>query len=214
MAKYSLSGPVWLGRLGLPGDEHVYEHHGGPDMAVLVYPFDHYGFWRSHGLELPVAAAFGENLSVDGLLEVDVWLGDTFAVGGAIVQVTQPRTPCYKLAARYGRREIPALMQEKGLTGYLLRVLQEGEIVAGDDMRLLEREDHGMSVAEASRIVNLGRRDLDGARRVLAVASLGGAVRRMLLARLGGSEEDDAARLFGDDASSRPAQNTGGANSL
>jgi MOSC domain-containing protein YiiM len=198
MVKAPLSGSVPVGRLGLPGDEHVYEHHGGPDMALLVSSADHFAFWRDHGLELPPAAPFGENLTVDGLREADVCLGDVFSVGTAVVQVSQPRTPCSKLAARYGRRDVPTLMQAHGCTGYLLRVRQEGDLAAGDELRLVEREDHGITVAEAGRIVNVDRGDVDGTRRVLAVASLGDAVRRTLLARLRGAEEDDAARLFGN----------------
>jgi MOSC domain-containing protein YiiM len=80
MVKVPVEGPVALGVLGLPGDEHVYEHHGGPDMALLVYSHDHHASWRAQGLDLPDAGAFGENLTVDGLVEDDVWLGDTFTV--------------------------------------------------------------------------------------------------------------------------------------
>jgi MOSC domain-containing protein YiiM len=203
MVKTPVDGPVPLGPLGLPGDAHVYEHHGGPDMALLVCSHDHHAFWRARGLELPDAGAFGENLTVDGLVEDDVWLGDTFGVGTAVVQVTQPRTPCYKLAARFGRKDVGVLMQQRGATGYLLRVLEPGTIAAGDELRLVAREDHGVTVAEAGRIVNVDRRDLDGTRRVLAVPSLGSAVRRALLARLDGArtpaddDADAAARLFG-----------------
>ncbi len=203
MVKAPVPGSVPLGPLGLPGDEHVYEHHGGPDMALLVYSHDHFAFWRGHGLDLPDAGAFGENLTVDGLVEDDVWLGDTFSVGTAVVQVSQPRTPCYKLAARHGRQDLGILMQDSGRTGYLMRVLEPGLLEAGDEVRLVAREDHGVTVADAGRIVNVDRRDLDGARRVLAVASLGAAVRRTLLARLDGAraaaddDADAAARLFG-----------------
>ena len=73
----------------MPGDEHVYEDHGGPDMALLAYPHEHYADWRSVGLTLPDAGAFGENLTVTGLPETAVHLGDTFAVGTAVVQVAQ-----------------------------------------------------------------------------------------------------------------------------
>lgn len=197
-----------LGRLGLPGDEHVYEHHGGPDMALLAYPVEHYQAWRDElGLELPPdfpnVAAFGENLTTLGLTEDDVHLGDVFTIGGATVQVSQPRTPCYKLAARFGIADMAVRVQATGRTGYLLRVIVEGEIGAGDEMVLERREDHGITVAEAGRIVNVARRDVAGARRVLSVASLGSAVRATLAARVAAAassdDELDRPRLFGDD---------------
>lgn len=197
MIKAPVDGPVHLGRLGLPGDEHVYEHHGGPDMAVLVGSADHHAWWRTHVPDLPADAPFGENFVVIGLTETEVCLGDTFRVGSALVQVTQPRTPCHKLAARHGRRDLPVLMQDSGYSGYLLRVLEAGDVEAGQELVLVDREDHGITVAEAGRIVNVARHDLDGARRVLAVASLGREVRRTLIARVGGELDDDQRRLFG-----------------
>ena len=107
-------------------------------------------------------------------------IGDTFAVGTAVVQVAQPRTPCYKLAARFGRKDMPVLVQDSGFTGYLLRVLQEGSIGAGDEMRLVARQAHGVTVAVAGRVVNVDRNDLDTARLVLACEALGASVRRKL----------------------------------
>ena len=124
--KAPIAGPVAVGVLGIDTDEHVYEHHGGPDMALLVYSRDHYPHWRALGLDLPDVGAFGENLTVTGLVETDVHLGDVFSVGTMRVQVCQPRTPCSKLAARFGRRDMPVLMQDTGYTGYLLRVLEPG----------------------------------------------------------------------------------------
>jgi MOSC domain-containing protein YiiM len=181
--KSPLTGPVHLGVLGFPGDEHVYEDHGGPDMAVLVYPHEHYSHWRSLGLELPDVGAMAENLTVTGLLETDVHLGDVFTVGGAVVQVCQPRSPCFKLGARFGRPDVPVQMQDTGYTGYLLRVIEEGLVAAGDALTLVERTSD-VSVADAGRVANVDRHDLDGARRVLAVDALGASTRRKLEARL------------------------------
>ena len=196
--KEPVEGGVALGMLGFPGDEHVYEDHGGPEMAALVYPREHYAYWRDLGLDLPDAGALGENLTVTGLVETDVHLGDVFAIGTSVVQVSQPRSPCYKIAARYGRKDLPVRVQDSGFTGYLLRVLQEGEIAAGDEMLLTERESHGVTVAEAGRIANVDRNDVDGARRVLEVESLGMSVRRKLEARVAAADDVglDTDRLF------------------
>lgn len=201
IVKTPIAGPVFVGRLGIATDDHVYEDHGGPDMALLAYPVEHYTYWRSEGLRLPEAGAFGENLTVSGLPETAVHLGDVFEVGSAVVQVCQPRTPCYKLAIRFGRRDMPVVVQDTGFTGYLLRVLTEGSIGAGDEMRLVQREPHGVTVSFAGRAVNVDRNDLAAARRVLEVASLGASVRRTLTARLGSGATVglDQARLFGDD---------------
>ena len=188
--KTPIVGRVWLRQLGLPGDEHVYEDHRGPDMALLAYPIEHYSYWRSLGLQLPEAAALGENLTVKGLVETQVNLGDVFEAGTAVVQVCQPRTPCAKVAARFGRKDMSVLVQDTGYTGYLLRVLTEGEVGANDDMVLVHRDTyHDVTVAEAGRVVNVDRNDHDGARRVLAVEALGTSVRRTLEARVGSGVE-------------------------
>ena len=190
--------PLRLGELGFPGDEHVYEDHGGLDMAALAYPFEHYSYWRECGLDLPEAGAFGENLTVTGLVETDVHLGDVFEVGTSVVQVTQPRAPCYKIAARYGDKDLSVTVQNEGLIGYLLRVLVEGDVSAGDSMRLVHRDSHGVTVAEAGRVANVDRNDLDAAERVLAVEALGSSTRRKLAARVASRFEVglDAVRLF------------------
>ena len=153
--------------------------------AVLVYSHDHYPFWRDLGVDIPDASAFAENLTVDGLTEADVRIGDTFEVGSCSVQVSEPRSPCYKIAARYGRKDISIVVQETGFTGYLMRVLQEGEVAAGDEMRLVQRDTtHDWSVAEAGRILNVDRNDLEGARRLLEVDALSAGIKRSLEARI------------------------------
>lgn len=199
--KTPIDGPVAVGVEGIATDEHVYEDHGGPDMALLVYPIEHYDHWRSVGLELPSSGAMGENLTVAGGLTEDVvHLGDVFQIGSVVAQVCQPRTPCYKLAARYGRKDLPVMVQDTGYTGYLLRILTPGSLQAGDHMDLIERGDHGVPVAEAGRVVNVDRNDIDTARRVLAVEALGASVRRKLAARVASSEDLglDTERLFLD----------------
>jgi len=200
--KTPVDGPLELGRLGFPGDEHVYEHHGGPDKAVCVYPYEHYAYWEERlGLQLPASAAFGENFTLMGLTERQVYLGDIFSIGEAVVQVTQPRAPCYKIAARYGVPKMAVYVQQESFTGYLLRVLQGGQVEAGQTMRLLERPENGVTVAEANTIINVEKKDVDGARRLLSVPNLPAGLRPDLERRVQehGAEED-VDRLFGDDA--------------
>lgn len=199
--KSPVEGPLRLGRLGFVGDEHVYEHHGGPDKAVCVYPYEHYAYWEERlGLELPASAAFGENFTLSGLTERQVYLGDVFGIGEAVVQVTQPRAPCYKIAARYGVPKMAVYVQQESFTGYLLRVLQGGLVEAGQTMRLLERPEHGVTVAEANTIINVEKKDVEGAKRLLAVPNLPDGLRPDLERRVRehGAEED-VDRLFGDE---------------
>ena len=179
------SGPVSVGPLGLSGDEHVYKDHGGPDSALLAYPHEHYSHWHRLGIDLPVAGAMGENLTTSGLIETDLWIGDIFEVGSCVIQVTEPRSPCHKLAARYGLRELPELMRESGFTGTLFRVLVCGEITEGDELRLRHRDPHhSVSVHEAGQILDVDRKNLAGARRLYAVPSLGHSARLRIAARL------------------------------
>jgi MOSC domain-containing protein YiiM len=186
--KHPVDGPLHLGVLGFPGDEHVYAAHGGVDKAVCVYPIEHYEYWSTRlGLSLPDSAAFGENFTVSGLLETDVCLGDILTVGQALVQVTEPRAPCFKIAARYGVKQMAVYVQREGYTGYLMRVLREGNVEAGARLELTERRGDAVSVAETNRILNIDKADLDGARRVLAWPALPPGLRRQLQRRLSGA---------------------------
>jgi MOSC domain-containing protein YiiM len=198
--KQPVEGGLRLGELGFDGDEHVYEFHGGPDKAVLAYSHDHYAFWRDHhGLDLPESAAFGENLTVEGVTEETVHLGDVFEAGTAVVQVTQPRAPCFKIAARYGVAKMSLYVQQTGYTGILFRVLQEGEVRAGQELRLRSRMSHGISVATANRILNVNRRDLEGALRLLSVPDLPRPLQVDLERRLeAGGFGEDRERLYGE----------------
>jgi MOSC domain-containing protein YiiM len=191
--------PVYMRRLGLDGDEQAYEGHGGPDRAVLVYSRGNYAHWkRELNLDLPDSAAFGENFTVDGLTEKQVHIGDVFEVGDAIVQVAQARPPCFKIGARYGVPRMSLLVQQVGFTGYLLRVLQNGFVASGQRVTLVSRQSHGISVAEANRIMNVERRDLDGARRLLEVPDLAQVMRKDLEHRLKVKGlGEDVERLYG-----------------
>jgi MOSC domain-containing protein YiiM len=145
---------VALRRLNLEGDQQAdLQVHGGPYKAVYAYPSEHYEFWRQElpGMELPWGA-FGENFTSEGLLEDAVCIGDRFRVGTAVVAVTQPRMPCYKLGIRFGRRDIIKRFLASRRTGFYFSVEQEGEVRARDAMELLAAESSRVSVAE---IVNL-----------------------------------------------------------
>ncbi len=125
---------VRVRRLGLEGDEQAdLEVHGGPSKAVYVYPSEHYAFW---GQELPGTplpwGAFGENLTVTGLSEAGVRVGDRFRIGTVLLAATKPRFPCYKLGIKFGRDDLVPRFLASGRTGFYLRVLEEGELGPGD----------------------------------------------------------------------------------
>jgi MOSC domain-containing protein YiiM len=149
--KEPVAGPVRIGPLGLAGDEHAdTRNHGGPHRAVLMYAERHYPEWRDElGLaELPYGG-FAENLTVRGLTEDDVAIGDSLRVGSAVLQVSGPRAPCWKISRRW---EIDDLTQRVSVTtriGWLLRVLEEGEVAAGDEIELVERPYPELTVAHA-----------------------------------------------------------------
>ncbi|KQQ81606.1 molybdenum cofactor sulfurase [Xanthomonas sp. Leaf131] len=141
--KRAVDGPVRVGPEGLEGDEQGDRRvHGGPDKAIHHYPRDHYAAWQTelgaHAL-LETAGAFGENLSSVGLTEADVCLGDRFALGTAVVEVSQLRQPCWKLSDRFGVRDLARRVQATGRTGWYYRVLQSGEIAAGETLTLQQR---------------------------------------------------------------------------
>ena len=139
--KAPVAGPVWLGRTNLVGDgQAAVGIHGGPDKAVLGYAASHYPLWRAE-LEWPDLGfgAFAENFTLEGLTEDTVCLGDVYALGDAVVQVSQPRSPCWKIARRWRRPNLTALVEATGRTGWYHRVLTEGLVEAGQPCRLVER---------------------------------------------------------------------------
>ncbi|HYL98006.1 MAG TPA: MOSC domain-containing protein, partial [Blastocatellia bacterium] len=146
--KEPVSGRVRLRSLNLDGDAQAdLSVHGGREKAVYVYPVEHYSYWAEKlpGARLP-HGSFGENLTVQGLSESAVNIGDRFQIGSAVVVVTQPRMPCYKLTIKFGRADMVKLFQQSARSGFYLAVLQEGEIGAGDSIHLLHRDPRNITV--------------------------------------------------------------------
>lgn len=152
--KQPVAGRVALRRLHLDGDGQADRRvHGGEHKAVYVYPFEHYAWWqRELGRDDLAPGQFGENFTVTGLLEDEVCVGDVFAIGSARVQVSQPRSPCFKLDLRMGEDGFLARFKAAGRIGYYLRVLAEGEVGAGDAVTRLARDPAGLSVRELYRL--------------------------------------------------------------
>ena len=154
IVKAPVAGPVWLGRLGLAGDEQAdRRYHGGPEQAVLAYAAAHYPLWNAElaprGL---TPGAVGENLTVEGQDETSVCLDDVYAIGEALVQVSCPRPPCRKVSRRWDVHDLAARLTRTGRTGWYLRVLREGEGAAGRAVGRVARAQPDLTVRAASLI--------------------------------------------------------------
>jgi MOSC domain-containing protein YiiM len=161
------------------------ENHGGADKAVCIYPLDHYAHWRrALGRELE-AAAFSENLTVSGALETDVCVGDVFRAGRAIVQVSQPRMPCGKLAARNGERMLARWMSETGYTGFYMRVLSEGPVAAGDAFDIVEGHPDRISIADVNDVIYGRSRDITLIERLAGMPEFAAGGRALFAQRAG-----------------------------
>ncbi len=172
--KEPVAGRVAVRRLNLAGDRQAdLTVHGGPEKAVYAYPAEHYSFWREQfpEMELPWGM-FGENLTVTGLLEDSMHIGDRFQVGTAQLVVTQPRLPCYKLGLKFGRDDMLKRFLQSGLTGFYFSVFKEGEVAAGDPIRLLHRDEHQVKVSDITRLYRQDKRNLNLLRRVVEVEEL------------------------------------------
>jgi MOSC domain-containing protein YiiM len=167
---------VALSPSGFDGDEQAdLTVHGGPDKAICCYASEHFPFWaRLLERDAPMPhGAFGENLTLHGALETAVHIGDTYRLGddGAIVQVSQPRGPCFKLAARWGTKRVTREMAHDMIAGFYFRVIQTGTAAAGDTLELLDRTST-ITVAEVLRITYRDRHDPETLAGVIAVPEL------------------------------------------
>ncbi len=175
--KQAVEGRVALRTLNLEGDRQAdLSVHGGKDKAVYCYPIAHYDYWKKElpGRELPMGM-FGENFTTDGLLEESVHLGDRFSVGSAEVVATQPRLPCYKLGVRFQSDDMVRRFLASGRTGFYLAVTREGEVGAGDEIKVISRDDNAVPVSEITRLYIAKRyddNDVTSVRRTLRVTAL------------------------------------------
>ncbi|HSC29474.1 MAG TPA: MOSC domain-containing protein [Vicinamibacterales bacterium] len=180
------TGPVSVSRLNLEGDRQSdLTVHGGIQKAVYAYPSEHYAFWRS---ELPDAelpwGAFGENLTTEGLLEDALYIGDRIRAGSAEFVVTQPRLPCFKLAARFNRTDMVKRFIRSGRPGFYLAVVREGTVTAGDEVMVIERNTPAISVRDVASLYGRKEVDLDLLRRASELQALPESWRADLRRRL------------------------------
>ncbi len=160
------------------------KHHGGPDRAVCIYPYEHYSKWESEFLVQFSLPTFGENLTLTNMEEKDVCIGDVYRVGEAVIQITQGRIPCSTITNRTNNPFLLKLMVQTGFTGYLGRVLKEGVVRKDSIISLEERNPHQVSILEANEIYFKRPRDIEGIQKILAVEELADEWKDMLNERL------------------------------
>jgi MOSC domain-containing protein YiiM len=151
--KQPVDGPRAVGRENIEGDAQAdHRYHGGPDQAVYAYPGEHYEDWRRRlgVLDLPWGS-FGENLTTSGFLEADIRIGDVFQAGSAVLQVTKPREPCYKMNVRFQRDDVVKLFADAERPGFYCRVLTEGSVFAGAPLQRLETRPEAATLVQRFR---------------------------------------------------------------
>lgn len=194
IVKSAVQGAIFLGQTNLDGDGQAdLKNHGGADKAVCVYAHEHYAHWQQQfGLGDVPTGAFGENFTTVGLLESEMCIGDTLRVGaedvggeqGVIVQLSQPRQPCWKLARRWQIADLAEQVQETGYTGWYFRVLQEGVVQAGDALHLIERPYPHLTLAEANRVMHHDKEDWEAIATLMACPLLSASWRNTLRRRI------------------------------
>lgn len=168
--KTPVHGKVAVRRHNLQGDRQAdLRVHGGPYKAVYAYSLEHYPFWAAELPDTPLPlGAFGENLTTEGMLEDATHIGDVFRAGSAILQVTQPRMPCFKLAIRMNRSDMVQRFWASGRSGIYFSIVEEGELESGDPIDLVQSDPRGVSVADVVRLYKGETDDPDLFSRVMA----------------------------------------------
>ncbi|RBW70753.1 MOSC domain-containing protein [Bacillus taeanensis] len=182
---------VYLTAHRLEGDEQAdLVHHGGEDKAVCVYPYEHYRYWEENA-DLPLDyGAFGENLTTFGLLEEKVCIGNIYQLGEAVVQVSQPRQPCYKLAAKHGIDDLALRVQQTGYTGFYFRVLTEGAISQNSVLHLIKKHPKEVTVSFANQIMHHDKQNKDAIKLLLEIDELSSDWKQTFLKRLAKIEKE------------------------
>lgn len=180
--KLPVDQPTTVSQQGISGDHQAdLEAHGGADKAIYCYSWNNYLFWRDE-LKRPSLCfgQFGENLTVTGLTDDTVYIGDIYRMGEIVVQVTQPRVPCFKLGIKMSDTEFPKRFAQSGRVGFYLRVLQTGQISVGDPIELIRRDPDSLTIFCAMQAKQPCIEQRDYIRRLLAISALSQAWRTEL----------------------------------
>ncbi len=192
----------YLSYLGIDGDECADKRfHGGPDRALHHYPEEHYAFWQTLygvGKRPWKAPGMGENISSQGVTEDMVCIGDRYQLGEAVIEISQPRSPCFKLNRCWGEEGISMAMQQRSLCGWLYRVIQPGRVSCSSTLTLLERDSEALSVKEVNALFFYSPMHKEGLHRLMELKALSSSWTKKVQRRLAtGEVEDWSRRLYG-----------------
>ena len=184
--KEPVVGRIRARRLNLDGDRQAdLTVHGGAEKAVYVYPSEHYAYWRDELPDMQFAwGRFGENFTSEGLLEDEVRIGDHFHIGSTLFQVTQPRMPCYKLAAKFQRDDMLKRFLRSLRTGFYFSVVEEGDVGANDAIELVSRDPAGLTVTDITKLYISKGKDQDLLHRAVQIEALPASWRDYFLDQL------------------------------
>ncbi len=184
--KTPVNKEVEVGQLGIEGDRQAdLQVHGGYDKAVYAYSHTHYSHWsdimkKSFG----EFGLVGENLTIDNFDENDVFIGDEYQIGTTLLQISQPRIPCYKIGIKMNSREFPKLFSQSGLLGSYMRVKETGSINIGDSVELSKRDDSSMSIFEISQLLFVDLKNIEGMKRAIGLKYLSEEIKEKFRERL------------------------------
>ena len=172
--KEPVQGSVKLRKLNLEGDKQAdLKVHGGVDKAVYAYAGEHYDYWRQELPEMSLPwGMFGENFTTEGMFEESVNIGDQFKVGTANLIATQPRMPCYKLGVKFGSMDMIKRFLASGLTGVYFKVMKEGELEQGDEIKLIKKDENSVTVKDIVRIYTIDKDDIQTIERAIKIKDL------------------------------------------
>jgi MOSC domain-containing protein YiiM len=198
--KEPVQGAVWVGKTGLTGDgQSDLEHHGGPEKAVFAYAFENYTYWQKElGVPEITSGAMGENLVMEQITEESISIGDIFEIGEAVVQVSQPRQPCWKPARRFKVKNLALLLQNTGRTGWYFRVLKEGSVEKGQSFTLVDRPYPQWTIQKCNQIIHAEQQNFEELRELSQCELLAPGMRTTLAKRVKMMETPDIkSRVFG-----------------
>ena len=185
--KKPVQGSVRLRKLNLEGDKQAdLKVHGGVDKAVYAYAGEHYDYWRQELPEMSLPwGMFGENFTTEGMFEESVNIGDQFKVGTANLIATQPRMPCYKLGVKFGSMDMIKRFLASGLTGVYFKVMKEGELEQGDEIKLIKKAENSVTVKDIVRIYTIDKDDIQTIERAIKIKDLPNGWRYHFIKQLG-----------------------------
>ncbi len=167
--KEPINGPIFLGKTDVKGDEVTdRKHHGGEFKACYLFSENQYDYWKGLYPNLDWNwGMFGENLTVEDLNEDDIQIGDIYKVGEALVQITQPREPCFKFGYKFGNQNALKQFIDKGYSGTYVRILQEGYVTAGDEFQLTEKAKNSISTRSFFNLLFSRNKDINTIKLIL-----------------------------------------------